>query len=306
MREAVVVLAPHVRGEEIVERRDRLPPRNAARDLQPLRVLIEHRVDDVDERLVAREQAVAAGQEVALEPSLADVLRQDLHHAPVGRETLVERERSPTHARPVTSNTASSRFDAVSSGPNRRKLRASALRRKTSRRYCRARASPRSSPPPGCGTSTANVAEVGEVEVAQELPAVRVRARAHALRRARSERADRRDRAAVVVEELLRPVGPHPALESGEVLRVLARARERHLVRAPRALDRDSVDLLGPRPALRRAQDDHRPARALARAVLARLALEPADLCVGLVDRRRQRLMHTRGIVAATKIARCP
>ena len=91
MRETVVILAPHVRGEQVVERRDGLTPRDAAGDLEPFRVLVEHRVDDVDERLVAREHAVAAGEEVALEPPLADVLGEDLHHAPVGRETLVER-----------------------------------------------------------------------------------------------------------------------------------------------------------------------------------------------------------------------
>ena len=52
-------------------------------------MLVEHRVDDVDERLVAVEQAVAAGEQVALEPALAEVLGQHLHHPPVGREVIV-------------------------------------------------------------------------------------------------------------------------------------------------------------------------------------------------------------------------
>src|SRR5207247_1997614 len=91
MREAVVVLPPDVRGEQVVERSERQPPGNAARDLQPLRMLVEHRVDDVDEGLVAVEQAVPAGQEVALEPALAEMLRQDLEDAPVRREVLVRR-----------------------------------------------------------------------------------------------------------------------------------------------------------------------------------------------------------------------
>jgi hypothetical protein len=72
--EAVVVLAPHVRGQQVVQGRDRPSPRDGARDLQPLRVLVEHRVHDVDEGLVAVEQPVAAGQQVALEPALAQVL----------------------------------------------------------------------------------------------------------------------------------------------------------------------------------------------------------------------------------------
>jgi len=45
------------------------------RDLQPLRVLVEHRVDDVHEGLVAVEQAMPAGEDVALEPALAQCAR---------------------------------------------------------------------------------------------------------------------------------------------------------------------------------------------------------------------------------------
>ena len=45
------------------------------RDLEPFGVLVDHRVDDVDEGLVAGEEAVAAGEQVAFEPALAhDVL----------------------------------------------------------------------------------------------------------------------------------------------------------------------------------------------------------------------------------------
>ena len=47
-------------------------------DLQPFRVLVEHRVDDVDERFVAGEEAVPAGQQVAFEPALAHVLARGL------------------------------------------------------------------------------------------------------------------------------------------------------------------------------------------------------------------------------------
>jgi hypothetical protein len=55
-------------------------------------VLVEHRVDDVDERLVAVEQPVAAGQRVALQPALAQVLGQNLDDAPVRREVVVGRQ----------------------------------------------------------------------------------------------------------------------------------------------------------------------------------------------------------------------
>src|SRR5207248_1772198 len=71
------------------ERCDRSAPRYAPCHLQPLGVLVEHRVNDVDEGLVAVEQTVASGQQVALQPALAQVLAQDLHDAAVGREMVV-------------------------------------------------------------------------------------------------------------------------------------------------------------------------------------------------------------------------
>ena len=81
MREAVVILPPDVAGQQVVQRRDRPAPRQAARDLQPLRVLIEHRVDDVGERFVGVEQPVAAGEQIAFEPALALVLAEHFQHA---------------------------------------------------------------------------------------------------------------------------------------------------------------------------------------------------------------------------------
>ena len=90
--EAVVVLPPDVAGQQVVQRGDRPPPGNLVAHLQPLGVLVEHRVDDVDERLVAGEEAVPAGQQIALEPALALVLAEHLHHPAVGREVVVPRE----------------------------------------------------------------------------------------------------------------------------------------------------------------------------------------------------------------------
>ena len=53
MRKAVMVLAPDMRGQQIVERSDGPPPRNMPCGLKPFRVLVKHRVNDVNERLVA-------------------------------------------------------------------------------------------------------------------------------------------------------------------------------------------------------------------------------------------------------------
>ena len=85
-----MILPPHVRREQIRQRGDRAAPRDLRRrDLQPFRMLVEHRVDQVDEGLVGAEEAVPTGQEVALEPPLAGVLAQDLHDAPLLGEVVV-------------------------------------------------------------------------------------------------------------------------------------------------------------------------------------------------------------------------
>src|SRR6476620_9557330 len=90
MGEAVVILPPDMRREQIIQRRDRLAPRDGSGRLQPFRMLIEHRVDDMDECLVAREKSVTAGEQVSFEPALAEMLAQDFHHATVDAEVYVD------------------------------------------------------------------------------------------------------------------------------------------------------------------------------------------------------------------------
>jgi hypothetical protein len=88
--EAVMVLLPDVGGEQVVQRGDLPPPRQLRGDLEPLGVLVEHRVDNVDERLVAVEQAVPPGQQVAFQPALALVLAEHgVQHPPIGCEEFI-------------------------------------------------------------------------------------------------------------------------------------------------------------------------------------------------------------------------
>mmetsp|Transcript_5277 Transcript_5277/g.17823 ORF Transcript_5277/g.17823 Transcript_5277/m.17823 type:complete len:490 (+) Transcript_5277:1099-2568(+) len=88
---AVVVLAPGVGGEEHVEARHGLAPADLEGRLEPLGVLVDHRVHELGKGLVGGEHAVAPRQHVALEPPLARVLREDLHHAAVRRRVRVAR-----------------------------------------------------------------------------------------------------------------------------------------------------------------------------------------------------------------------
>ena len=134
--EAVVVLTPDVGGQQIIERCDGRAPGNLlARDLEPLGVLIEHRVDDVNERLVAGKQTVPAGEQIAFEPALAGVLAQ-ASPSPARRSRDDRRPGLCRRARCGRSprSSASQRLELVSSGLKTRKLRASRLSFITSRR----------------------------------------------------------------------------------------------------------------------------------------------------------------------------
>src|ERR1700722_12774879 len=92
MRETVVVLPPDMAGEQVVERGDRSTPWDLPGRLQPLCVLGDHRVDNRDERFVRVEQTMPTGQEVTLQPSLAEVLAQNFHHPAVAGQVLVSRK----------------------------------------------------------------------------------------------------------------------------------------------------------------------------------------------------------------------
>src|SRR6185437_4232791 len=89
MGKSIMILPPHQRGQQIVERSDRFPPRNVPGRLQPLGVLIEHRVDDMGEGLVAGEQAMTPGEQVTFKPALAHVLTQHFHDTAGGAEVNV-------------------------------------------------------------------------------------------------------------------------------------------------------------------------------------------------------------------------
>ena len=120
--------------KQVVQRADRTPPRNVIAHLQPLGVLVEHRIDDVDERLVAREEPVPSGEEITFQPALALVLTEHLHYSAVGRQMIVPGKVSATQERLVTSSTSCQRFELFSSGLKSRKFFASRFSFITSRR----------------------------------------------------------------------------------------------------------------------------------------------------------------------------
>src|SRR5579863_7617280 len=71
MSEAVVVLPPYKRSDEQVDGRHRSAPAQFFfRLLQPLSVLVEHRIDHMHEGFIRRKETVTACEHVTLEPSL--------------------------------------------------------------------------------------------------------------------------------------------------------------------------------------------------------------------------------------------
>src|SRR3989442_10876802 len=86
MRKPIVILPPHMRRQQVVERGNRCAPRNRfGRHLEPLGMLVEHRIHHVDKRLVGSEEAMPTGKEIAFEPALAGMFTENLHHSPIRR-----------------------------------------------------------------------------------------------------------------------------------------------------------------------------------------------------------------------------
>ncbi|MGX1246957.1 hypothetical protein RKD46_008061 [Streptomyces pseudovenezuelae] len=105
-------------------------------------------------------------------------------------------------------------------------------------------------------------------------------------------------RAPLVVEQFPRVIGAQPRLQLPQVLGVVPDGGQRDLVGAPGALDREAVDLGGAGPALRSAQDDHRPVGALGHPVLAGAALDRVDALQGVVHGGGHGPVHGHGVVA--------
>ena len=262
VREAVVVLAPDRGGDEHVERGHRRAPRQVLADVQPLGVLVEHRVDHVHEGFVGREEAVATGEQVALEPALERVLGEHFHDPAVRREFAAVGVHRQVVGEPGLLARLVDGIELVRG----RLVRAEhaevvGVELEDVAQELAELARVLDLGHAGLLHRHGVVAEIGHAQRTAQPAAVRVRVRAHAARTLRRQCLELLDQPAVCIEQLLWPVALHPLLEQLEVVGVVAHVRERHLVRAPVALDCLARDLLRPGPALGAAQHDHRPAR---------------------------------------------
>ena len=231
VREAVVVLLPHVRGEHVVERGNVLPPGQLVADLEPLGVLRDHGIDDADEGLVAVEKAVAAGEQVALEPALAHMLREHgVHDAAVRVEKLVVVRRlgDPAAARDLE-HRAQAVGGRLVGGEDAEVARVHVLAHDVAHERAEHGHVLRLDGA-GRGHGLLICAEVRHAQLAQQQSAVGVGICAHAALPLRRERLQLGDERAGVVKELLGVVAAQPLLKLHEVLGVVH--GDRHLVRA--------------------------------------------------------------------------
>src|SRR4029079_13411327 len=97
-------------------------------------------------------------------------------------------------------------------------------------------------------------------------------------------------------EELPWAIALQPLLQDPDVPGP-AHLAHRDLMRAERPLRRLAVHGLRSGPTLRRAEDDHGPARTLPEALRPRFSLDSTDLDHDGVERRRHGLVHRGGIV---------
>src|ERR1039458_1100598 len=90
VRKAIVILLPDVGSKQIVQGGDLPAPWQFQRYFQPLGVLVEHRIDDVNKGLIAVKQPVPSGEQISFEPTLALVLTEHrVQHASGGCEEFV-------------------------------------------------------------------------------------------------------------------------------------------------------------------------------------------------------------------------
>ena len=285
VREAVVILLPDVRGEQIVQRRDLPPPGQFQRHLQPLGVLAEHRVDDANEGLIAVEQPVPPGQQIAFQPTLALVFAEHrVQHASGGREELIILyfPRVPLTIGDFKDRAQEIRECLIGTEDAEITLILIQLGHVTQELTQHERILAVNGAGRGHGHRV--VVEIRHAQVAQQNAAVGVRIGAHPPVALRRQFGQLRHEPAIFIEQFLGLVALHPAFQLLDMIGMLGIHQDRHLVGSEGALNLQAVDYFRSGPALGRPQDDHGPARPGGVVVLPCIALDFPDSLDGVVQ----------------------
>ena len=230
------------------------------RRFQPLGVLVEHRVDDVNKRLVAGKEPVPPRQQIRFQPALALMLAEHFHHAAIRTELVVLRINLrhvaavrhfqnvlPT-IRIVLVGTEEAKILGVQIQLHHVAKKLAHLPGRLGGRRAGARDIDRV------------VAEVRHLQIAHQQAAVGVRIVAHPPLAARGQLGQLGLESSLGVEDLFRTVAFHPLFENLDMLQRI-HIPHRHLMAAPIVFAFLSVDERWAGPAFGRAEHDHRPGR---------------------------------------------
>ena len=301
MGEAVVVLPPDMGSEQIIEGSDRAPPRDfAACRLQPLRMLVEHRIDEMDEGFVAGKQSMPSGQQIAFQPALAGMLGKNFHH-PAVRGKMVVVIAGFEH--PGSGGSFQYRAKSVGGrlvGAEQPEI-VDVLQHHVPEQIAHH---------PGCFRDDIPgfpdlhfvVPEIRHPEVLQQHAAVCLRVRTHAAIPFGGELLQFRSQFSVFVEKRLRPVGFHPGFEQFEMPGIFPQFRKRNLVASPEAFRLFSVHFFRTGPSFRRAQYDHGPHGPRIDAFFPGISLDFPDFGNHDVHRFRHFPVHVFGVLAFDEI----
>src|SRR5215475_8795094 len=113
-----------------------------------------------------------------------------------------------------------------------------------------------------------------------------------------------RTKPAAAVEQLLRLVALHPLLQEPHMGWIFVHRAHGDLMGAPVVLCALTVDLLGARPPLRRAEHDHGPKRSLDGPVSACFGLDALDFADCRIESSGHQLMHYIRIIALDEMRR--
>ncbi len=223
--ETVVILPPDVRCQQIVERSNRATPRDVARSLQPLGMLVEHRINDMDERFVTVEESVTTCQKVAFKPALTEVLAQNLHHPAIWREMVIPRQSSACKdsVRHFKESVKTVRGSFVR--PHHPKVPAVGVAlhhvaQEASHRACRLRLN-RSR----FGNVNCVIAEIRHLQISEQKPAVSMRIGSHAALALRGQLSQFRHQFSVLIEEFFGLVAPQPLFQHPQMFRLACQLR---------------------------------------------------------------------------------
>ncbi|MPM37374.1 hypothetical protein SDC9_83985 [bioreactor metagenome] len=299
MGKAVVILLPHVGGKDIVEGRDIVPPGQLVADFQPLGVLGKHGVHDADKGLVAVEEAVAAGKEVALQPALAHVLRKHgVHHPAVRVKKFVgllgggvpaAAGNLKDGAKPVGHGLVRPEYTKIPGF----QIQLEDVPHKAAQHQHILRVYPAG------GRDVQPVfPEIRQAQVTQQQAAVGVGVGAHAPAALGGQLPEDGHRPPALVEQLLRAVAEHPLLQLRNVLRLACVDGDGNLVGAEGTLHLFPIHDFWTGPALGRAEYQHGPARAGVVAGFAGILLDAPQLTHRPFQGGGHSLMHRLRLIA--------